>query len=154
MFNLYTDKKYLKESDMLLWDCDAVFNVDVPASEFGEIELDAMRVIDSAELLDANTGAIVTKFGATDIEHLSTGCKVILTYLYYVRHRDEYDRRPVINTVECGKNAFRYLIKLVDKTDSDVALITHYICNVLDCNDIECMVNDSYVVNNIMLVRV
>ena len=96
-----------------------MFNLHINASQFDDSDLQAMKIIDNAELLDKNTGLIKTPFGLASIKNLSTGCKTVLVYNYCYRH----GVRKIISANECGANALSVLFDLMDSyNDSDTLL--------------------------------
>lgn len=62
-------------------DPETFFNGYIISRDFGDKEVDAMRVIDSAELLDKVMGSVKTPRGITSIDKLSTGCKTV-TFIF------------------------------------------------------------------------
>lgn len=98
---LYGNKSFIEGRDFI-FSVDIFFDASVIAEEFSEVDLSIMREIDGAVLLDKSLGTIQTKFGITDIKHLSSGCKMVLSYLHMLRHRGIYNNF-VLNISECGK---------------------------------------------------
>lgn len=106
MIRLYTEK-HLIEGKQFIRSVDAAFNSQVYATSFDSIDLSIMQEIDSAELLDANTGFIKTPYGVCSIKNLSTGCKAVLYLRYMIKNNID----AVLNASECGENAFNLLCK-------------------------------------------
>lgn len=105
MVRLYTKRD---KSMPFLSDCEASFRTRVVASEFDDIDCMILEKVDSAKLLDKGIGTVQTPFGVTSIESLSTGCKAVLLYRYFVKHSE-----PVmLSVIECGTNALNVLFSL------------------------------------------
>ena len=74
-----------KTSKECIKDFESFFESNVLSKDFTVLEDSVLKSLDNAILLDRKTGSIETDFGVTDILHLSTGCKIILSYLYIQR---------------------------------------------------------------------
>lgn len=145
---IYTDKKYL-EGRTILIDNESFFKINVAAREFCEEDLKVMWEIDSAELLDSTTGLIKTRYGLTDINHLSTGCKTILNYFYLQRHHTPY---TVIDLSECGYNALRVLFDFVEKQGQVMDFLLTHQDSLDECGEREYLINNQKRVTNLLFV--
>lgn len=132
MINVIKSLDYLEESSShyyKIMDCEAFFLGRVTYKEFSDEDLAVLREIDKADMLDISTGAIKTKYGVTNVDNLSTGCKTVLVYLYTRKHLDEdaFRNGILLNVTECGGNALRVLFDLADKHEDDttIFLLSH-----------------------------
>lgn len=75
--------------DNVIMDFDNFFDLYVESKYFGELDLYALKEIDNASILDFDLGTVKTPYGLTSMESLSTGCKVILSYLYIQRNKEK-----------------------------------------------------------------
>ncbi len=118
---------------------DDVFNLDVIAGDFTDVDLRVMKEIDGVELLDRCTGAIRTHFGLTDIEHLSSGCKTVLYYLYLKRmHVDNIH----LCVTRCGWNALEVLFTVVDELcDNNTIFVLEHVDGVCNLSKREYNIN-------------
>lgn len=112
MINIVTK---VGNNDRVVRDAESYFNVKVKPDvrNFAEVDLNVMKKIDGAVLLDSNLGTIQTKFGITNIKSLSSGCKTILSYLYMKRNSDSQGDK-ILDITECGANALEMLFQCVD----------------------------------------
>lgn len=135
MINIVTSKTKLEEEYLYqFYDCEEFFKAKIHSKDFNEDDLEAMRIIDGAILIDKNMGTIKTDFGVTVIDNLSTGCKVVLTYLYIQRHRDDYDNKVLLDVTECGANALDVLFDLMEKYgDLDIVLLLEHSNYLFKC---------------------
>ena len=98
--------------------------------------------IDGEVLLDANSGAIQTKFGLTDILHLSTGCKVVLSYLFIMSRTMMHFFDLVLDITECGSNALSVLFDCVNLLqDSKTVFLLRHTNNIISIKDGDFRVN-------------
>lgn len=126
-------------------DFEAFFNSYVLAKDFDNMSLEAMKIIDGAELLDKNLGTVKTKFGVSDVLHLSTGCKVVLSYLYIFNIAHEYSDR-ILNVTECGSNALEVLFNFADMlSDNKTTFLLRHINQLLKCKDRQYCINGNVV---------
>lgn len=138
MINIVT--KY--DGDNLIRDFESFFESFVLAEDFQELDLEVLKVIDSAVLLDKTIGTIRTKFGVTDILHLSTGCKIVLSYLHISRNEDFHDN--VLDITESGSNALEMLFECADRlNDSDSIFLLRHQDGLSECSDRLFSVNGS-----------
>ena len=115
-------------------DFESFFEKYVFSSNFEELDLNVMKRIDDAILLDKKTGAIKTKFGVTDILHLSTGCKVVLSYIYIKRFNKCSVK--VLDVTECGSNALEALFSCADAfEDSETIFLLRHTNQLLKCSN-------------------
>jgi len=141
MIEIYTDYEEFDIKKILL-DNDSFFNINVTARDFSELEEDTMRVVDNAELLDRETGAIKTKRGITNLENLSTGCKTILNYLFILKNCWYLDRYNAIDISSCGNNAIEQMFKVAEKFDGgSIPLILRHKDKVHKCGKREYLVD-------------
>lgn len=138
MINIIT--KCNKEN--VLKDFESFFEKYVLARDFELLDLSVLYDIDRAILIDKKTGTIKTKFGITDILHLSTGCKIVLSYLFIERNKKEF-KNIVLDITECGSNALEVLFTCVDKLqDKDTVFLLRHSNQLLDCKERDYNVNE------------
>jgi hypothetical protein len=138
MINIIT--KCNKEN--VLKDFESFFEKYVLARDFEPLDLSVLYDIDRAILIDKKTGTIKTKFGITDILHLSTGCKIVLSYLFIERNKKEF-KNIVLDITECGSNALEVLFSCVDKLqDKDTVFLLRHSNQLLDCKERDYNVNE------------
>lgn len=102
------------ESKNVIRDVESIFFIHVYAYNFTALDEEVLKDVDSAVLLDRNTGTISTPFGVTDIYHLSTGCKIVLFYLYMQSDLASVEiKSKILEITEAGGNALRALFKCV-----------------------------------------
>lgn len=141
MINIIT--KCSKDSGIIR-DFESFFEKYILSVDFEQIDLDVIKSIDNAVVLDRKSGAIQTNFGLTDILHLSTGCKVVLSYLYIKRH-DEFSGN-ILDITECGSNALEVLFKCVDMLlDSNTVFLLRHSNQLLNCTDRNYRINGNIV---------
>lgn len=121
-------------------DFESFFERYVLSKDFNALDLEAMKLIDNAELLDKDLGTIRTKFGVTDVLHLSTGCKIVLSYLFIYRTKKHMDK--ILNITECGANALEVLFNFVERlNDSDTIFLLRHSNQLLTCRDRDYLIN-------------
>lgn len=98
----------------IIRDVESIFFTHIYAYNFTALDEEVLKDVDSATLLDRNTGAILTPFGVTDIYHLSTGCKIVLFYLYMQSDLASVEiKSKILEITEAGGNALKALFKCV-----------------------------------------
>lgn len=135
MIRLYTDMTLLNGKHFIRG-VDATFNIQITGSILDDIDIQVMKDIDNAVLLDAKLGTIKTPYGICSIESLSTGCKCIILARHLVK--DGY--HGVLNVSECGASALSVLCNYVDNTD--VCLFLSHLNNLMYGLSYEFLVND------------
>ena len=100
-------------------DIESMFNLHINSKDFDEDDLNSIRVIDNAEVLDLTTGLIKTPYGLTSIKDLSTGCKTVLVYNYCRKN----NINKVINITEGGANALNVLFELMSKHNDSNTIV-------------------------------
>lgn len=107
---IYTLTKFFRhKKDITIRDNNAYFDENILPSMIDSLGQEVMRRIDGVTKFDPVSGAIVTPFGSTTIDHLSCGCKTVLNYLY----SDE--KYKLININQCGDNALEVLFDTMEK---------------------------------------
>ena len=112
---------------------DAFFNRNVANYNFGEEDLEAIRVIDHARLL--GNFKRESEYGIGTIDDLSTGCKTILNVLH--------NKDRVVNISECGENAFDFIFGV-----PDARLYAGFPMRVKICPGVTVIINDKYTINS------
>lgn len=137
MINIVTNTESNKCYDYFFDDCETFFKSRIHSNMFKDNDISAMLSIDNAVLLDKNTGAIRTDFGITDIEKLSTGCKVVLVYLHILRNIHDYKGSVLLNITECGANALDVLFDLVEnhEVELNITFLLKHRNNLFKCKE-------------------
>ena len=136
MLEIYDKTELLPKRIKLINDCEVAFNLYVDFKGFTEDELTVMKEIDSAVFVDQNLGTIVTKFGVTTVDSLSSGCKTVLLYLTMVKSSTVEFKEYALDITECGINAINALIDIIDKYPTKVPLVLRHenIAGAKDCS--------------------
>jgi hypothetical protein len=106
MLTLYTDSKYIKDTDKKIISVDISFDSKIYDINLNKKDYEYMKLIDNAEY-DENTGMINTPLGKTEIQNLSSGCKTLIL----LNHSQELGN-PIIYIGECGTNALNEIYKI------------------------------------------
>ena len=94
----------------------------------------AMKQIDNAILLDETSGTIQTDFGVTYLDNLSSGCKAVLTFLYIIRNKEDYNGKIILDVTECGANALDILFNFAEQyNDMDITFLLRHKNNLFKC---------------------
>lgn len=148
MINIWTDKHLINENCDFFNDCDLFVDSMVTAKDFSERDLEAIKLIDNAVVTDKLTGEVKTPYGLTNIENLSSGCKVVLTYLYIIRKKNIPSKVAVINVTECGENALNVLFKYADDDNrKDIVFYLGYVNRLGGC------LHKDYLINNVHRIK-
>lgn len=151
MINIVTDKKYLDNDYIMFENSDDFVEAFVTSKDFSELDLFALSEIDGAVLEDKSTDLIKTKFGLTTLSFVSTGCKTVLMYLYYMRNRDKYSGKVVVDINECGWNAIDVLFECADRLNDNSMIF--YLCHqngVHLCKERDYLVNNTRKITNLL----
>lgn len=149
MINIYTDfDRYDKQAIIL--DNDAYFEENVVASNFEDLELNIMKKIDSADVLDFNTGAIKTPRGIGALEDLSTGCKTVLNYIYLQKNNIETIK--AIDASQCGANALEELFSAIEKTQYPMDIVLRHKDELFKCGERRYIINGKKEIKNLLFI--
>lgn len=122
-------------------DAESFFYKYITAYDFDELCDEVLQKIDSAVLLDRNLGTIRTKFGITDIYHLSTGCKIVLVYIYMYKNKKQFDDK-ILEITECGGNALKVLFDCVLRLhDEESVFLLRQSTQILNFGNIKARIN-------------
>lgn len=147
MIQIYTSEDNLKGRDIIR-DSESFFKTTVPIENFEEKELEAMMKIDEAKLLDIKLGMILTPFGITTVNCLSTGCKVILNYLFLYKSIEYRDY--ILDVTECGANALECLFYFMEQqNDSKTILLLRHRNGIAKCGKRSYLINGKKEVNRL-----
>lgn len=125
-------------------DFDSFFKLNVLSSTFEKLDEEVMLKVDKATLVDKKSGLIKTEFGLTDVLHLSTGCKTVLSYLHIIRNKEKYDFE-ILDINECGANALEVLFECVDKlNDSDTVFLLEHSNHLFNCSERDYIINGNH----------
>lgn len=106
MLTLYTDSKYIKDTDKKVTSVDISFDSLIYNIKLNDKDYEYMKLIDNAEY-DVETGMINTPLGRTEIQNLSSGCKTLIL----LNHSNDIGN-PIIYIGECGENALNEIYKM------------------------------------------
>ena len=124
---IYTKKKYFVQCHIMshdLWFRRVMYD-----REFLKQQKDIIWKIDKAKVTDYKTLQIVTPYGQTEVDNLSTGLKAILNVRYVMQKDNVSTQRVLICADDCGDNILPYLFQ--DICNSNVCLyITHPIMHM------------------------
>lgn len=147
MIQIYTSEIQLKGKDIIR-DSESFFKTTVPIENFEEKELEAMMKIDEAKLLDRKLGMILTPFGITTVNSLSTGCKVVLNYLFLYKSMEYRDY--ILDVTECGANALECLFCYMEQyNDSKTILLLRHRNGISKCGKRDYLVNGKKEINRL-----
>lgn len=104
MIEIYRDKTMIKQNE-LIEKIDLTFNSIVYNLDIKEFDKTALKSIDEA-VYDGN-GFVVTPFGRTMVQNISTGCKTLIL----INHSIELGNK-IISINECGKNVLDIIFAL------------------------------------------
>lgn len=151
MINIHTEKGLFKGK--LINDCEAFFKLYVRSFDFGELDEEVMKNIDNAVFIDKDGGVIKTPHGITLVTSLSTGCKVVLTYLHVVRNKEQFSE-ICIDVTECGWNALEELFRCADSfsNNDNVVFLLRHINGLYNCSERNFLINNKRSVTNLMFM--
>lgn len=121
---------------------DAEFNFYINGKDLdNERCASVMKKIDSAKMVDSNTEIISTPYGATTIQHLSTGCKVVLLYIV----NNSNDVYKCLNIVQAGPNALDVLFDCVEENkDSKTVFYLAHVGGLEVCRERDFNINGKH----------
>lgn len=143
MVKVYNSVKFFDEKE-ILFDSEAFFDGAVSARNFDEDNLNVMKKIDKAVLLDKDTGTIKIPFGVCRLEDLSTGCKTILSLIEIIKNK-KYANIKAINATECGYNAIEEIFKIIENSNSDIGVVIEHDNDLYKCSERDYLINDKKV---------
>lgn len=97
MIELYTSKKAVQKNNNYIESIDLEFDKQIYTLNITNKDKEYMKNIDEAYY--NGNGYIITPFGRTEIQNLSTGCKTLIL----LNHLKELGN-PIVNINECGRN--------------------------------------------------
>ena len=134
------DKKTIKDND-------SYFFQNVSPKVLGDEAKSAMKKVDDAELIDANTGKIETPRGIGSIEDLSTGCKTIINYLYALENDESIE---AINVSYCGYNALDELFDIAEKKQGNIVFVLLHKDQIYKCKERKYLIDNKREVDNLL----
>lgn len=153
MISIIKDRSLIPKGSIVFDNFDAFVNVYVTAKDFTNLDIYALKEVDNAKLIDRDTGLVQTEYGYTAIEMLSTGCKAVLTYLYYMRNRDSYRGDIVFNINECGWNAIDVLFDCVERlNDSSTVFCLEHQDGLFNCKKRDYLINNKERINDLLFI--
>ena len=141
MVKVYNSVDFFDEKE-ILFDSEAFF--DGAARNFDEDNLNVMKRIDKAVLLDKDMGAIKTPFGICRLEDLSTGCKTVLSLIEIIKNK-KYANIKAINVTECGYNAIEEIFEIIENSNRDMGVVIEHDNFLYKCRERDYLINDKKV---------
>lgn len=130
MINLYVDmQNATKTGKRIIEINDIEFEERVSKDNITELDKQFMCQIDKVS--ETNGDFILTPFGATDLYHLSTGCKTIIN-INHILNQIGYTDYPIVDITECGENVIELIFNLIDNTTIEVILMHSFIVSLVD----------------------
>ena len=117
MIILYTDKSKIPDGYKLIENNDAYFDAST-SYEITEEDIEIMNKVDKVKSYDFKTRNMETEFGATDITHLSTGCKTILNLIHL-----KPDKKQIISLNECGATVLNIIFSILSDKEVFIDII-------------------------------
>ena len=105
MITLYVDKNKIMNKKHYIESVDLTFDKLIYNLEITEKDKVDIKHIDNAHY--EGNGYIVTPFGRTEIQNLSTGCKTLIL----LNHSEELGN-PIVYIGECGKNVLSRVFEM------------------------------------------
>lgn len=140
MIYLYTDYKGL--INKAISDHNAIFSKFTVPYGLDEIDLQYMKEIDRAEIINFDTLAIKTPFGITSLENISQGLKILLNIRYLSKTGNTQN---LVDIISCGDNILPYIVK--ESYKYDIRLLSA--SKALVCKDkADILLNDSIKVDS------
>lgn len=110
MLNIFTQ---IQDTSKFIFDVETHFRRLIYNNKFDD--KNCRYVLEKIDGVTFKKGTfIVTPFGETHLENISTGCKAILLCIFYK------NTNKIVNVTECGENATDLLFDLGDKTEVNV----------------------------------
>lgn len=135
IINIATSTKDFQPGEIIM-DNNQFFDNNVIIGYLGVEELDAMKKIDGAELIDRKTGNINTPYGSTDISNLSLGCKTVINYLWTKKHPERFESLKAIWATEAGYNALEVLFEFMEEfQDEKMTVVIEHDDGLYECKD-------------------
>lgn len=148
MVRINTKASSINKENLII-DNESFFNINISSKIFTESELDIIKKLDSAELLDRNTGEIKTPYGLTSIRNLSTGCKTIINFMYINSNNCKYTNIKAIDVTECGWNALELLFDYYEKINSNIILLLRHSNCLFNCSEREYLINNDKIITDL-----
>jgi len=116
VLRIYTDMKYIPTGYSVVLYNDSYFDSCTKEKRltFRNESLGAIKIIDKADLVDARNGTILTPFGLTDLNHLSTGCKTLVNIL-----ETSANESLIFSLNECGANVLSAIVGLLNNSPEE-----------------------------------
>lgn len=95
---------------------------------FLERQRDILYNIDKAQIIDYKLLTMITPYGTTTVDKLSTGCKTVLNIVYLLEHIGR--SHAIVNINECGDNALKEVFKVAAGTN--ISLFISHDTNAVD----------------------
>lgn len=141
MIRVFTSEEGFNPEN-IVEDNEAFFLTYFKMYRMGEDEIETIKKIDSAEIIDFDNGILKTPFGVTGIINLSTGCKTVLNYITIAKHREEFKDIRAINVTESGANAIEMIFEFMEKyKDESVDVILEHEDGLYKCKERDYLIN-------------
>jgi len=151
MVKIYTSMDYFDMSNIII-DNESFFKNNISSKRLSKQSFNVMEKIDNAVLIDIGLGTIKTPYGITSIQHLSTGCKTVLNYIYIIDNMADIEMLNDIKAIsanECGWNALEELFKVAESKETNIGIILEHENGVCMCSDREYCVDDTRYIHSL-----
>ena len=139
MVHIYTDKNLTEKP--VIDKNKSYFALKVGIAGIKENGIECIRKVDNAELIEG-TDMVLTPFGKTQVENMSTGCLTLLNLLYVKDNSLDFG----VDVTGCGANALDLAFEIADGTG--IPLVLRYL-GVSKCKNREFMVNGKNEVDDV-----
>ena len=110
MINIITKQELLANKNVI--NPEAYFDANISIGILDERDKHFLQLIDSAKVISPI--AIETKYGVTELENISTGCKTILIFNHLMKQGVIAD----LSINECGNNVIKEIFSLSEEENN------------------------------------
>ena len=87
-------------------------------------DFNAILKLEKIKVLDVDEGIIITKFGATTDENLSSGMKRLLVLAWYIKNK----KAVTIDLSSCGAMHLKMAFEMIAKSGLNIKVVLRHIC--------------------------
>lgn len=150
MIKIATKTSMFKRNE-IIFDNEAFFFKHFVVHEIDDNYIEALRIIDNAQILDLKRGIVLTPFGVTSINDVSTGCKMVLNYLTLMKHRSDFRGIMAINATEAGANAIEILFEIMERlNDNETTVVIEHKNKLYTCKNREYLINGEHKITDLI----
>jgi hypothetical protein len=122
----------------LLTDIEEFFMMNISINDVDELGETYIKRIDGAIIADRASRAILTPYGITELDNLSTGAKTVLVIMHIAKNKLDY----AVDVNECGENALNCIFDFLERNDNCVPILLSHIM-IRKCDDHEFFADDT-----------